>query len=124
MPVVTVTNTPPSTTPSTRGVTQEDGDAAPKNVAHGRDWEQQEVRLQLNFSVRQRNWKVIGPVDEILVPGNAISGMTPYEYFMRMFPHNHLIRMVEWTNKNLEKRCARPVTGREVLRFFLACSYS
>jgi len=118
VPVVTVTDTPPSTTPSTRGVTQGDDDAAPKTVANGRDWEQQEVRLPLNCSVRQRNWKVIGPVDEILVPGNAISGMTPYDFFMWMFPQKHLTRMVEWTNQNLEKRSARPVTGGEVLRFF------
>ena len=85
---------------------------------HGNDWVKSDVTLALNGFVKSRRWKVIGPVDEIITSGHVPCSLTPYDFFMWMFPLDHLELIVNHTNKKLNNQ-GLPVTSRgEVLRYF------
>ena len=85
---------------------------------HGNVWVKSDVTLALNGFVKSRRWKGIPPVDKIFTAGHGPCSTTPYDFFMWMFPLEHLGLIVNHTNKKLNNR-GLPVTSRgEVLRYF------
>ena len=87
-------------------------------TAHEREWTNREVSLPLNGSTAQRPWKVIGPTGDVLIQGNPKYEMEPYDFFMWMFPQDHLTAITELTNVKLEKGNLLRTTAGEILRFF------
>ena len=85
---------------------------------HGRAWKREEVTMHLYGMIPPRRWKVIGPIDEIISRGHSPSQMHPMDYFMWMFPHEHLALMVSYTNDSMESRGLRLTTRSEILKFF------
>lgn len=74
--------------------------------------------MQLNGMIPPRRWKVIGPIDEIISRGHGPSQMQPMDYFMWMFPQEHLALMVSYTNDAMQSRGLRLTTRGEILKFF------
>ena len=54
----------------------------------------------------------------MIVEGNDLSDMSPYEYFLWMFPLHHLSLIVALTNINLAKKGKIVTTGGEILKMF------
>ena len=85
---------------------------------HGSDWVKLDVTLALIGFVKSRRWKMIGPVDEIITTGHGPCSLTPYDFFMWIFPFDQLGLIVNHTNKKLKNQ-GLPVTScGELLRYF------
>ena len=85
---------------------------------HGRAWKREDVTMQLNGIIPPRRWKVIGPIDEIISRGHGPSQMNPMDYFMWMFPQEHLLLMVSYTNDAMKSRGLRLTTRGEIFEVF------
>ena len=65
-----------------------------------------------------RRGTVIEPIDEIISRGHSPSQMQPMDYFMWMFPQEHLALMVSYTNDAMQSRGLRLTTRGDILKFF------
>jgi Transposase IS4 len=69
--------------------------------------------------VHRRTWSVQSVTGDTIAENcDAISRLprSAYDYFMAMFPHYQLVRMVLLTSKVLEENKKRPTTAGEVLK--------
>lgn len=60
---------------------QDLGHNGPMVVAHTRELCHEQVTEPLNCVVLGRNWKVIGPIDELVTYGSGSRDMTELDYF-------------------------------------------
>lgn len=87
-------------------------------LAHGLQWNEQEVNLPLNGAVPQKDCIVSGLGGIRISAGVAPRGWRPIQFFYQMFPLSHLGRMVRWTSENLNSSGKSSTSITELLRFF------
>lgn len=90
----------------------------PDATAHGRKWDRKEVTQPLNGSIPKRAWRVQRPDGQSISFGRAPRDMKPLDYFLLMFPPEHLLDISEATTRRLQARASKPTSPGELLRFF------
>ena len=103
-------------------------DLSPSVTVHDTSWYQDDVATQhdMNGPVLRRDWRVRDAAGNVLVPhcdgrggrGNQELQMSRLEYFLMMFPQNHLQEMARLTNKGLAATNKEKTTVGELLKFF------
>ena len=88
-------------------------------IAHGVHWNEMQVGDCLNGPVRKRQWKVYGPGKvDCIVEGQEYRERPLLDYFLWMFPLEHLNVITTLTSINLERRGRKGTTPGEILKFF------
>ena len=90
----------------------------PTAAAHGREWNAQAVTLPLNGSIPKRDWSVRGSLGQHISFGHAPRDLEPIDFFLLMFPSEHLSKIVHATSRRLRARAKKPTSAGEFLRFF------
>ena len=117
-----------STVPATRGIStvkmQTDQNSAigtqfaERVTTHGVDWLESDISEPLNGFVTRKFWTVTHFTGNRIAENQGATGLTPYDFFMWMFPVSHLQKIVSMTNTNLEVQGKQPTSCGEILRFF------
>ena len=72
----------------------------------------------MNGNVPRVQWSVVGPDGDIVREGQDSSTRTPSDYFLMMFPMEHMGEIVDMTNENLLATGHNISTAGEILKFF------
>ncbi len=87
-------------------------------TAHGAAWTAADIRLPLNGTVRRKHWSVSCVTGQQVSEGCGVADMSPYDYFLWMFPMSHLPAIVSLTNEQLARHAKPATNASEILRFF------
>ena len=88
---------------------------APEN-----SWFESEGLDHINGSICDKEWGVKASNGLVLIPSNkeASAGMSRLDFFMLMFPPNHLLKIFQLTNTQLAKVRQKETNRQEILKFF------
>jgi hypothetical protein len=89
--------------------------------AHGITWLQITVLEPVGGAVPYRPWSMATATGETIIEGGnsgpATSPRRPFDYFLAVFPHTQLFRMVCLTSKILSRNGKRSLCAGEMLKF-------
>ena len=90
----------------------------PDTLSHGVEWFRREVLFPVGEAVSRHTWRVCTRAGHIIADGCGIMDYSPYNCFLTMFSHDHLLKIVDPTSIKLQ-RIGRPTTcPSEILRNF------
>ena len=87
-------------------------------TCHGLRWIEADVNDQINGGVPHKHWWVSHITGARITEGHGVNGLSPYDYFMWMFPISHLGEIVAYTNIRLARMGKTYTTSAEILKFF------
>ena len=92
-------------------------------VAHGRTWVKDDRLLkghEINGPVPHREWFVLDSMGERIGRVNTDKArcMSRLDFFLLMFPPEHLTRIIAMTNEQLRSKERKEITKGELLKFF------
>ena len=115
-------------TTNTRTESENDGRVSPISrlgaereegvTCHGNRWIEADVNDPINGSVPHKHWWVSHITGSRITEGHGVNGLSPYDYFMWMFPISHLGEIVTYTNIRLARVGKTNTTSTEILKFF------
>jgi Transposase IS4 len=88
---------------------------------NGREWYLGVTDVDVNGPVPMRPWKFVSQyTGEVYTPGcdDAAIELTPYDFFMAVFPRKQLKEMVTNTSANLKAHGQQEITTGELLKWF------
>jgi Transposase IS4 len=101
-----------------RPVAPAQGTQPPVATVHGVEWFEEDVRIPIGGLVPRIPWCVRCADGSIVSEACDRSDKTPYDYFMMMYPHEHLITVCRLTNKRLVNAGNKRTTVGEILKFY------
>jgi hypothetical protein len=87
-------------------------------IVHGSEWVEEPVFIPIGGMVPRLHWSVRGQDGRVLTEGCDTSDRTPFDYFMMMFPQDHLAAIARKTNIRLIASKRSRVAVGEILKFF------
>ena len=76
-----------------------------------------DIRIRLNGWVPTITWSVKNVNGKIIDENRLLSGLISYDYFLWIFPMNHLDKIVALTNVQLSFCVCSLTNGSEILKF-------
>ena len=92
--------------------------AANSATCHGLEWTQSDISVPLNGPAPRRQWSVLNVAGQCIADGQGVPHLSPFDFFMYMFPMSHLSQIVALTNLELQRRDKQLTTSGEILRYF------
>jgi hypothetical protein len=90
----------------------------PTAVVPGQEWNEEEVTIPIGGPDMRRPWSLRRLQGDLISKRTGFSSLTPYDYFLAMFPCAHLGEIARLTKIHLQKQKLALISVGELLKFF------
>ena len=105
--------------PPARVLSPSSQEAAPTAITvHGKRWKEGTDDRFINGALPAKEWRLISTDGTVVANGTEWLPRKAIDYFMMMFPTDHLPKIVIMTNQKLENAKEKRTTASEILTFF------